>query len=146
MNILTSLGQAPPAWTAEAECTLDPEGMFLTTEIGVEQAKAVCHACPVLHDCREWAIAHAEPWGIWGALTPEERLTERARRRLETEGLPTNPDNPGPDHVRALADEDFNDTEIAAHLALGRKAVSRMRADHAIPAGAGPAGRRRGRK
>lgn len=36
-------------------------------------AKAVCAACPVLEECRDWVLAVDEPHGIWGGLTESER-------------------------------------------------------------------------
>ncbi len=44
------------------------------------EARAICHACPFLVDCREWAVAR--PWvdGVWGATTfPERRIIRRCR-------------------------------------------------------------------
>lgn len=38
-----------------------------------EAAKAVCRRCPVLHRCRAHALAVREPYGVWGALTEDER-------------------------------------------------------------------------
>ena len=37
------------------------------------RAKAVCARCPVMQLCRDHALRVEEPWGIWGALTEEER-------------------------------------------------------------------------
>lgn len=47
-------------------------------------AKAICATCPVIEQCREYALATQEPYGIWGGMTEEERrehlLTDRRRR------------------------------------------------------------------
>jgi WhiB family redox-sensing transcriptional regulator len=37
-------------------------------------AKAICATCPVINQCREQALRLAEPYGIWGGLTQEERF------------------------------------------------------------------------
>ena len=37
-------------------------------------AKSICATCPVLNQCREQALRLAEPYGIWGGLTEEERF------------------------------------------------------------------------
>jgi WhiB family redox-sensing transcriptional regulator len=37
------------------------------------KAKSICAGCPVLTDCRNYAIASGEPSGIWGGLTEDER-------------------------------------------------------------------------
>ena len=36
-------------------------------------AREICHACPVLGQCRSYALSTAEPYGVWGGLTEEER-------------------------------------------------------------------------
>ncbi len=52
----------------------------------IAEAKALCRQCPVKAAC----LAEAEriedgvadrTWGIWGGLTPEERISRRGRRR-----------------------------------------------------------------
>ena len=45
------------------------------------RAKAICHTCPVIDDCREYALGIREPHGIWGGLNEAKRralLEERA--------------------------------------------------------------------
>ena len=37
-------------------------------------AKAICATCPVIAECAAFALATREPYGVWGGLTPEERL------------------------------------------------------------------------
>lgn len=37
------------------------------------RAKAICARCPVMQLCRDHALRVEEPWGIWGALTEDER-------------------------------------------------------------------------
>jgi WhiB family redox-sensing transcriptional regulator len=36
-------------------------------------AKAVCHGCPVIAPCREFALRTREPFGVWGGLAEAER-------------------------------------------------------------------------
>ncbi|MEO8556305.1 MAG: WhiB family transcriptional regulator [Actinomycetota bacterium] len=36
-------------------------------------AKAVCLGCPVVASCREHALRVREPYGVWGAMTADER-------------------------------------------------------------------------
>jgi WhiB family redox-sensing transcriptional regulator len=38
------------------------------------KAKAVCAQCTVIDPCRRWALATRERWGVWGGLTPDERM------------------------------------------------------------------------
>ncbi|WP_281182143.1 WhiB family transcriptional regulator [Aldersonia kunmingensis] len=41
------------------------------------RAKRVCRDCPVLEDCRRYAVEAGEPHGIWGGLTTSERASIR---------------------------------------------------------------------
>jgi WhiB family redox-sensing transcriptional regulator len=36
-------------------------------------AKELCKTCPVVEQCRNYGIMAAEPYGIYGGLTPEDR-------------------------------------------------------------------------
>lgn len=38
-----------------------------------ERAKTICATCPVQLECRTHALTTAEPYGVWGGLTPAER-------------------------------------------------------------------------
>ncbi|MEJ0014232.1 MAG: WhiB family transcriptional regulator [Actinomycetota bacterium] len=38
-------------------------------------AKAVCATCPVIDACRQHALSVQEPYGIWGGLSEDDRLT-----------------------------------------------------------------------
>lgn len=42
------------------------------------RAKAVCQVCPVVSDCRTYALQIREPYGIWGGLTETERRRTHA--------------------------------------------------------------------
>jgi WhiB family transcriptional regulator, redox-sensing transcriptional regulator len=37
------------------------------------RAKAICATCPVIDQCRRWALTVREPYGVWGGLSVEER-------------------------------------------------------------------------
>lgn len=52
--------------------TIDPDAA---------RALAICATCPVLLDCRSWALAH-EANGIWGGLTAGDRARERRRLHI----------------------------------------------------------------
>lgn len=69
-------------WQEEAACRGPLGAVFFpppTTERKREKlaretkAKNICLACPVLSDCREYAIAIREPHGVWGGLSEKER-------------------------------------------------------------------------
>ncbi len=59
----------------------DPELFF--PDKGDQQraaaAKEVCARCPVLDDCRRWALRVASLHGIWGGMTERARETWRAQ-------------------------------------------------------------------
>ena len=43
--------------------------------------RTLCNKCPVVVECREWAINHEEH-GIWGGTTPNERRFIRRQRGI----------------------------------------------------------------
>lgn len=58
--------------------------------IALSEAVEVCKRCPVLDECREYALSEGEEYGVWGGLLPEERadivrLAKRAARRARQE-------------------------------------------------------------
>jgi WhiB family redox-sensing transcriptional regulator len=74
-------------WQESAACRELPTEMFFYTdgERGPRRknrenaAKAVCASCPVIQACRKQALTLAEPYGIWGGLTEEDRLAILSR-------------------------------------------------------------------
>lgn len=72
-------------WRHRAACLdEDPELFFPIGNTGpalhqIEQAKAVCHRCPVLQTCLEWALESGQDAGIWGGLSEDERRALRRR-------------------------------------------------------------------
>lgn len=69
-------------WREEAACLAYPAVVFFgldDTESPVERrareekAKRICHTCPVLQPCLEYALATREQYGIWGGMTEIER-------------------------------------------------------------------------
>ena len=44
--------------------------------------RRVCLSCPVVQECREYAITH-ELWGFWGGMTAMERQSERVMRGVK---------------------------------------------------------------
>ena len=41
------------------------------------EAKKVCHTCPVLVACRDYAMANPALSGTWGGMTEQERIRLR---------------------------------------------------------------------
>jgi len=66
-------------WAVHAACKgYDPEDwMDDRPGLPTVAARDVCAACPVRLPCLAHALAHDEPWGIWGGLTTRERVARR---------------------------------------------------------------------
>jgi WhiB family redox-sensing transcriptional regulator len=77
-------------WRDWAACTAEDPELFFPVGSGrpygeqAAEAKRVCHRCPVIDECLEWALAVGEE-GIWGGLDDEER--RRLRRRAAVRHL-----------------------------------------------------------
>jgi WhiB family redox-sensing transcriptional regulator len=80
-----------PRWDTAAACRFhDPELFFPNGQsqqalAQTEEAKQVCHRCPLLDVCREWSIATEERFGVAGGLSESERrllVTKRVRRQM----------------------------------------------------------------
>lgn len=86
-------------WMDDAECRTPPVGVSRETWVNLfvrtkevenpayersvyARARAVCERCPVIGECREYALARPEPHGMWGGLSPNQRKAIRSKRRL----------------------------------------------------------------
>lgn len=81
-------------WREKASCrSVDPDLFFPVGTTGlaldqIEQAKAVCRACPSVDPCLEFALSTNQESGVWGATSEEERRklrrqwAARQRQRL----------------------------------------------------------------
>ena len=84
----------PGPWRQRGACVVVPTEVFFPGRgQSVEPAKAVCRACPVVAQCREYALGIADLKGIWGGLAEEER--QRARREQDDGSAPP-PTRTGP--------------------------------------------------
>ncbi len=78
-------------WQDSASCkSVDPEIFFHPdNQRGddkierVRQAKVVCQTCPVIIECRNFAIDTRQDFGIWGGLDEDELYTLRMRIQRE---------------------------------------------------------------
>ena len=66
------------AWRASAAC-LDPRDPITDlyypegdSNGKAQLAKQICRACPVITDCRHYAVTHEERWGVWGGLSQHQ--------------------------------------------------------------------------
>ncbi|QMU69868.1 WhiB family transcriptional regulator [Streptacidiphilus sp. P02-A3a] len=77
------------AWQEQAACARAERRLFFhpagergrTFEARERAAKRVCASCPVLAQCREYAIQSRERYGVWGGLSEDERAALLRRRR-----------------------------------------------------------------
>ncbi|MDT4939562.1 MAG: WhiB family transcriptional regulator, redox-sensing transcriptional regulator [Pseudonocardiales bacterium] len=70
----------------------DADLWFAETPAELEQAKALCRACPARLACLAGAIERREPWGVWGgeifergAIVARKRPRGRPRKDDRTE-------------------------------------------------------------
>lgn len=69
-------------------CRVNPAELFFAeSPSDVEEAKALCQACPVRAECLAGALERREPWGVWGGelflsgvVIPRKRPRGRPRK------------------------------------------------------------------
>ncbi|WP_228975014.1 WhiB family transcriptional regulator [Streptomyces sp. DH12] len=77
----------PADWRHFAACRdVDPDLFFPTGTTGpaiaqAEEARSVCHSCPVMQTCRQWALDTRLEEGVAGGLTEGERRSIHRKRR-----------------------------------------------------------------
>lgn len=49
-------------------------------------ATAICSTCPVIHQCRTYALFHGEMSGVWGGLTASQLRSGSAIFESESRG------------------------------------------------------------
>lgn len=66
---------ARPAWQRDAACTREPVATFFPTRgQSSAPARVVCARCPVLAECRAWALEQGpELQGVWAGLSEQQR-------------------------------------------------------------------------
>lgn len=79
-----SVAWQPPEWYGQALCAqTDYEAFFPEKGGSVADAMKTCALCPVRDECREYALANDERFGIWGGLTETDRRKYRQRTKRE---------------------------------------------------------------
>ena len=68
----------PDMWHPEKS-----HGSTYVTVVGDREstAKSICRRCPVQPECLDHALTHREEYGIWGGMSPNERVQARKARR-----------------------------------------------------------------
>lgn len=59
----------------------DPE-LSASTEADYAYARKVCAICPHQAECAEWALTKNERFGMWGGLSPRDRVNIQKGRPL----------------------------------------------------------------
>lgn len=52
------------------------------------RAKRICRSCPVVEQCRRYALSVREPYGVWGGLSADERNSLLRGCRRTPRGAP----------------------------------------------------------
>ncbi len=72
-------------WRHDAACRdVDPELFFPIGNTGpallqIDEAKQVCHRCPAVEDCLQWALESGQDAGVWGGMSEDERRALKRR-------------------------------------------------------------------
>lgn len=64
-------------WQLQGACNgMDPEVFqpHKHDRVTTKAAKRVCLSCPVVLECRNWALTRHEIAGMWGGLTEADRI------------------------------------------------------------------------
>jgi len=73
----------PEPWMAEGACNfVDPELWFPDKGGPVKDAKRICRQCPVVDKCLEFALEHAERYGVYGGKSEMERRKILKQRQV----------------------------------------------------------------
>jgi WhiB family redox-sensing transcriptional regulator len=64
---------APGEWARRGACVGAPVDLFFPKKKGYRRAREMCARCPVLTECRTWALEEQPSAGMWGGLTARER-------------------------------------------------------------------------
>jgi WhiB family redox-sensing transcriptional regulator len=77
-------------WRFRAACRMEEPELFFPVGtrgpalVQLARAKSVCRRCPVLLQCRTWALTTGQAAGVWGGMSEDER---RAMRRHQVDLL-----------------------------------------------------------
>ncbi len=74
-------------WRELALCAqTDPDLFFPEKGGSTAPATAVCHECPVIKECLEYALQHDIRHGIWGGMSDNDRRRIAKERRHKASG------------------------------------------------------------
>lgn len=83
-------------WMEDSKCSDEDLKLFFPDKdkemgINTRKAKNICESCSVKEECRDYAILHKIEYGIWGAMTPNQRKNfkkENPNKYSETKSKP----------------------------------------------------------
>ncbi len=119
----------PFADNPERACLGIPDNIFFPDpgeNALAAQAQQICHTCPIVDACREWAIYNHEQ-GIWGGTTDRDR--ETIRRDRQAEPLRSRQRRTHLTVVAARTQAGVYAKDIAAELGITARTVVRMRGE-----------------
>lgn len=65
--------ESNPEWMDRARCREADAEIFYPLAPDFEEARRICRGCAVRHECLRYALDHDEQFGVWGALSPQQR-------------------------------------------------------------------------
>ena len=72
----------PGDWADRALCAeVDPDIFFVEKGGSTREAKMICRRCEVRAECLEFALEHDDRFGVYGGLSPKERLRLKRSER-----------------------------------------------------------------
>jgi len=102
----------------------------LQLKVSAEQrAIAACNTCPLLQECRDWAMTSGvEVYGVVGGTTPEERRSVVSRRIIDDPGVSRRSKAERDDIIAELMEASVPNKTIAERLGCSVRTVERRKA------------------
>lgn len=127
-GMTTPLPGTGSSWKAYGVCAqTDPELFFPEKGGSAKTPKLLCAGCPVLQECRDWALANDERFGVWGGLSERERRRIINKQR-DKPARPVDAWTARRDRtIRRLTDEGYSAAEIAIRIGCTQRTVTRIR-------------------
>lgn len=119
-----------PPYRGDEPCTTgDPDRFFPIQGDykAAAAAKAECEPCPLIRECREWALAHGEA-GIWGGTSNEDRKYIRRERGITV--TPVDAPFLDREQVMRMVRRGTPNEVIAQILHADRRVVTRIVREH----------------
>lgn len=60
-------------WRLRSACTTDDADLFFGDSHAEAIAKSICHGCPVIQQCAQWALDTRQEFGVFGGLDDRQR-------------------------------------------------------------------------